>query len=75
MRWLKGRTARKANCILQRTGMPFWQEESFDHWIRNSRELQGLIDYVENNPVKAGLVDAKDHWPWSSAGKTIDAAQ
>ena len=30
MRWLKGRTGRKANRILGRTGAPFWQGESFD---------------------------------------------
>ncbi|MBZ5626589.1 MAG: transposase [Acidobacteriia bacterium] len=32
MRWLKGRTSRVANQILGRTGMSFWQDESFDHW-------------------------------------------
>jgi len=35
MRWLKGRTGRAANRILGRTGMPFWQDESYDHWIRD----------------------------------------
>jgi REP element-mobilizing transposase RayT len=67
MRWLKGRTARVAHRILGRTGQRFWQDESFDHWIRNDDELQGLIEYVENNPVKAGLVETKENWRWSSA--------
>ncbi len=67
MRWLKGRTSRMANRILRRTGIPFWQEESFDHWIRTRDELEGVIHYVENNPVRAGLTDAKESWPWSSA--------
>ena len=35
MRWLKGRTGRVANQILGRIGTPFWQNESFDHWIRS----------------------------------------
>ena len=30
MRWLKGRTGRKANQILARKGQPFWQDESYD---------------------------------------------
>jgi hypothetical protein len=30
MRWLKGRTSRLANRILDRTGTQFWQDESFD---------------------------------------------
>lgn len=70
MRWLKGRTGRMANRILGRTGMPFWQEESFDHWVRSPEELQELIDYVERNPVKAGLVEAKQQWAWSSARRS-----
>ena len=31
LRWLKGRTGRKANQILGRKGQPFWQDESYDH--------------------------------------------
>jgi REP element-mobilizing transposase RayT len=72
MRWLKGRTGRVANRILGRTGMPFWQDESFDHWIRSAEELRYLIEYVENNPLKAGLVEAKEQWRWSSAGWATD---
>ena len=68
MQWLKGRTSRVANRMLGRTGAPFWQDESFDHWVRSAEELQGLIEYVENNPVRAGLVGAKEQWRWSSAG-------
>jgi REP element-mobilizing transposase RayT len=72
MRWLKGRTSRAANWILGRTGTPFWQDESFDHWIRSEEELQYLIEYVENNPPKAGLVESKEQWRWSSAGWMTD---
>ena len=50
----------------------FWQDESFDHWIRSGEELQNLIEYVENNPLKAGLVETKEQWPWSSAGWVTD---
>ena len=73
MRWLKGRTSRVANQILGRTGTAFWQDESFDHWIRSAEELQYLIEYVESNPLKAGLVEAKEQWRWSSAGWVTDA--
>src|ERR1039457_1089386 len=44
MRWLKGRTSRVANQILGRAGTAFWQDESFDHWVRSAEELQDLID-------------------------------
>jgi putative DNA methylase len=72
MRWLKGRTGRLANEILGRARVPFWQDESFDQWVRNSEELQDLIAYVENNPVKAGFVEAPHMWPWSSACRNTD---
>jgi type I restriction enzyme R subunit/putative DNA methylase len=71
MRWLKGRTSRVANRIQGGTGTPFRQDESFDHWVRSAEELQDLIEYVENNPVKAGLVQAKEQWRWSSASHDI----
>jgi hypothetical protein len=35
--WIKGRTAREANLLLGRTGEPFWQDESHDHWVRRAR--------------------------------------
>src|SRR5437016_1201069 len=38
MKSLKGFTAREANLVLNRTGEPFWQAESYDHWVRNSDE-------------------------------------
>lgn len=41
MRWLKSRTARRANRILNRTGQPFWQDESFDHWVRSPPNCAG----------------------------------
>lgn len=72
MRWLKGRTGRVANRILGRTGKPFWQDESFDHWVRSREELRQLIGYVERNPVKAKLVQAEEDWPWSSARLRAD---
>src|SRR5436309_6994426 len=38
MKSLKGFTAREANLVSNRTGEPFWQAESYDHWVRNSDE-------------------------------------
>jgi REP-associated tyrosine transposase len=67
-RWLKGSTARNANLILRRTGEAFWQDESFDHRVRDEAELERLVRYVEGNPVSAGLVADASEWPWSSAG-------
>lgn len=67
---LKGNTAREANRVLGRTGEPFWQKESYDHWVRDPAELERIRRYVEHNPVKAGLVREEGEFPWSSAGVT-----
>ncbi|MGA3025167.1 MAG: transposase [Bryobacteraceae bacterium] len=67
MRWIKGSTARASNLRLGRAGKQFWQYESYDHCVRNDNELNRIIHYVERNPVMAGLAEAIDDWPWSSA--------
>lgn len=59
-------TARECNEILGRRGT-FWQHESYDHWIRNSDELERIVGYIEMNPVKANLVSAARDWRFSSA--------
>ena len=67
-RWLKGSTTRRANQLLARTGQPFWQDESYDHWVRNKKQFIRIANYIEENPVKAGLAECVELWPWSSAG-------
>ncbi len=60
---IKGVTSREANRILRRTGQPFWQVESYDHWVRNEAEFGRIRAYIENNPVTAGLVPRPEDWP------------
>jgi REP element-mobilizing transposase RayT len=35
--------------------------------MRDEEHLERTIGYVEQNPVKASLVDSVEKWPWSSA--------
>jgi REP element-mobilizing transposase RayT len=63
----KSFTANEANRLLDRRGQPFWQPESYDHWIRNNAEISYCCHYTEDNPVKAGLCARPEDWPWSSA--------
>jgi len=69
---VKGYTAREANRLLGRTGQPFWQAESYDHWVRDDRESDRIRAYIENNPVRAGLVANAEDYPWSSAGRKAE---
>jgi REP element-mobilizing transposase RayT len=64
MKKIKGTTARECNKLLKRTGK-FWQAVSFDRLIRDANEMYNIINYVLNNPVKAGLVDKPDDWKYS----------
>jgi len=61
LRLLKGSTARKCNLLLKRAG-PFWHHESYDHVVRDEKELFRIIDYILNNPVKAGLAKSSVKW-------------
>ena len=65
---LKSITAKRANQTLGLTGQPFWQEESYDHLVRDGRELERIRLYIELNPVRAGLAHEASKYRWSSAG-------
>jgi REP element-mobilizing transposase RayT len=67
---LKGVTAKDANRILGRQGKHFWQDESFDHWVRTPAEFDRIRSYIEDNPVSARLASKPEDWPWSSAAQT-----
>lgn len=62
---LKGFTARQINSHLGRKGA-FWQDESFDHLVRNEEDWFDKFDYIHDNPVKAGLVKNPQDYPFSS---------
>ncbi len=68
-RAIKGRSASACNEILRRTGQPFWQQESYDHWVRNPASFEKIRLYIERNPVSAGLVKSPEDWEWSSAAR------
>jgi REP element-mobilizing transposase RayT len=65
METVKKYTARQCNIMLNRTGQPFWQHESYDRVVRNREELYRIISYVLDNPVKAGLCANRRDWKWS----------
>lgn len=66
---LKSYTSRKCNAVVGRQGA-FWQEEGFDHRVRNLDEYQRIIESIDQNPVKAGLCESPEQWLRSSAGES-----
>ncbi len=63
LRFIKGRSSALCNRALGRRG-PFWQHESYDHVVRDSVELERILWYILDNPVKAGLVNNWRDWPY-----------
>jgi REP element-mobilizing transposase RayT len=59
----KSFTAHKANKLLNRTGR-FWMSDYFDRFIRDEKHFMATVEYIRRNPVKAGLVNAPEKWPW-----------
>jgi putative transposase len=67
MKGIKGYTAYRMNGLWDTRGQVVWQDESYDHWARDEDEMMRIIQYVETNPVRAGLCLRAEDWPWSSA--------
>ena len=76
-------TGRRINAYLKEHGMgtvptgvvarlesglpPVWHRDYFDRYIRDNGHFNTVVDYIHNNPVKAGLVKRTEDWRWSSA--------
>jgi REP element-mobilizing transposase RayT len=43
-----------------------WALGFYDHALRSETPVASVVDYIEYNPVRAGLVPAPLDWPWSS---------
>jgi REP element-mobilizing transposase RayT len=65
MRRIKGATSRYINLHLGLTGQPFWQKDSYDHYVRDAKSMENIWWYIVNNPVKAGLVLTFEDFPYT----------
>lgn len=59
-------TSGKINKVLNRKGR-FWQNGFRDHCCRDEDDLHDSCEYIEHNPLRAGLVSHPAEWPYSSA--------
>ncbi|MDR2717863.1 MAG: transposase [Treponema sp.] len=65
MQWIKTHSAKRWNCI-NRSENHFWGERFFARQIKDSADYSFVQNYIDQNPVKAGLVP---HAPdWESCG-------
>ena len=62
--------------IFRNFGLQTYRNENFQIWehyshpvlIKNNKSLIHTIDYIHNNPVKAGIVRRPEDYIYSSAG-------
>lgn len=43
---------------------PHWQPGFFDHLLRSAESYSAKWEYVQQNPVRAGLVNRADEWKY-----------
>ena len=68
----KAFSAARINELTQRAGR-LWARDYFDRFMRSDEHLGATVDYVENNPVAAGLCGQPQDWPFSSAAARREA--
>jgi len=66
MKRVKGISARKINLLRGQSGT-VWQGDYFDRYIRDEDDFRRKLLYIEENPVKTGLVKDAGSWRFSSA--------
>jgi len=44
-----------------------WMGAYWDRYIRDEEHLSRVVQYIQQNPVKAGLCERAEQWRWSSA--------
>jgi REP element-mobilizing transposase RayT len=42
-----------------------WQRQFFDHIIRNYDDFEETVEYIRMNPVRRGLVENAEDWPYT----------
>jgi REP element-mobilizing transposase RayT len=63
LKLIKGTSAHSVNKLTGREG-PMWQEESFDHVLRSDESFEEKLEYIRQNPVRRGLVERPEDYPW-----------
>jgi hypothetical protein len=60
---VKSFSVHEINRRLGRAG-PIWQDERFDRVVRDEGEFLEKWQYIRNNPVKGGLAERPEDYPW-----------
>lgn len=58
-KWLNGSKKKHRESTL-------WQRRFWEHQIRDQQDFNRHLDYIHYNPVKHGLCERADAWPYST---------
>ena len=61
MRLFKGRSSKS---LRQHVEGPLWQRSFHDHILRRNEDISGVLRYLLENPVRAGLTNDWTTYPW-----------
>ncbi len=50
---------------------PLWQRSAHDHVCRAAERAEKVLAYIADNPVRAGLAERWEDWPWTKVYMTI----
>ena len=65
MEVIKDSATKRLNHARRESGL-LWQPRFFDRALRTVREYHEKVQYIHQNPGKAGLASRPEDWPWSS---------
>ena len=64
--WLQRFKSYTAHEFVRRGGSPpLWQRSAYDHVCSDGETAETILAYIANNPVRKGLVDRWQVWPWT----------
>ncbi len=55
-----------ARLLALRAPEPFWQARYYDFDVRSAEKETEKLKYLHRNPLRRGLVNKPEDWPWSS---------
>ncbi|HEY7678742.1 MAG TPA: transposase [Candidatus Methylomirabilis sp.] len=64
---------RSAHVFRQRYGKMLWQRSYYDHVLRKDEDIQGVVRYIFENPVRKGMIEDFRRFPFSGPPEILEA--
>src|SRR5574337_861883 len=71
LRFMNAFKQRSAHAFQQRTRQRLWQHRAYDHILRRDERWEAVAAYIWMNPVRKGLCNRAEEWPFSGS-QTVD---